>query len=823
MIFQKKVIACGFLLFLGTLTNSVVAQEATLQGATDLFEKGCFHESASAFSKLIQKSERDVRLNFLYGASLTESNQNIAEAVKRLKFAQINGGGVNVMFYQGRAAQLNYEFELAMDFYSKFLKTGKDKVLLSRATTYLTQCQASVHLSAKIFEIKVMGSKKTNLDNLLSLYHPSKDVGSLMPNSSFFDTGVTPNELLFRTERGDQVYYSSASVTGTQDLYKMEKLIDGWSNPQAINELNSDKNNRTPFLMVDGLTLYFASDREGGMGGLDIYKASYDAEKRQFSEPINLGVPFNSPFDDYLFVADEFKGSAWFASNRNTQTDSIEVFQILWDGSVIRNFAYDKEEIRAAARLTPSPDLASHPANDSHAFTSDKRIAHKAELFRFVINDTLTYTDWDHFRNQQAREEYEKGFELFLKKDSLNSQMAELRKTFASTSSEEKRNQTVNNILKMENEVYGIDNKIENHQLRARMLETTYLKENKGSLVPITSKVTNREQTTENIDKILIPKNFSYYTDEEFERQLNEWNLMYVRLFDQQDVEELHKADSLYVWGNILTLEASRQNEQLLKWGGAAGNTNLIQRSDTQEQIDNLKENAKKYKALSLNLYHQALNSKYRLFTDKINEIKLNDQLAPSAMFELQRQASDYLKKANELAPVINNNDFEPFEKAGTYKRQAVALQTDALFDYLLQLDAPAQQTKQPATKANEPEKPKQTQAPKETPKASQTANTTQQQSKQASANKESGKPEYRIQLGLFRNRPNEAMLSQLQHITTVKMENGASKYYCGAYSSYSEAASNVTKVREAGFEGAFVVAFLGDEQISVTKAKELE
>ena len=796
------------------------AQDVTFQSALSSFEKGAYPESAEAFSKLLQKSNRDAKLNYYYGAALVESNQNLSEAIKRLKFAQLNKGGADVAFFQGRAAQLNYEFEQAIDFYTRYLKLGKNKGLVARANSYLKQCQASVPLSAKIFDIKVLSRQLASRDNFVSYYHPGKDVGAILPNSTFFESGVDPNGLLFKTERGDAVYYARANDSGQHDLFQLEKLIDGWGEPLSLDELNSNGNDQMPFLMLDGVTLYFASDRDGGMGGLDIYKSTYDMETRLYSEPVNLGVPFNSPFDDFLFVADEFKNVAWFASNRHAPTDSVEVFQILWDGSVIRNLAMNTDEIRKAARLEPDSSLTFHPANDNRPFVADKRIAKPAELFRFVINDTLTYTDWSHFRNDQAKAEFEKGFALSRKKDSLNDKMLHFRRLFSSTNDEAERNQAVNEILKMEREVYSIDELVERHYIKARLLEINYLKEHRGELPPASAsaeaEVTNG---IVDLDKLLIPSKFTYYTDDEFERQLTEWSLMYARLFDSFDGQELHRADSLYVWGNILTLEASRLNEQILKSGATVGPGGLFQGGTATESTEELKQNSKLYKATALNLYHQTLDTKFRLFTDKINQIRMEDStLNLDAMMEKQVQALSYYKKATDLAPKLDGSDFELYEKAGTYKRQAVALQTDALFLYLHHLDGTT------LFEQSLPEKAVDMRPAKEERVMDQPVQPAHPKQSVEQASSQAEKPEYRIQLGVFKNQPNPVALSQLPAIRKAVLESGqATRYYCGQFKTYEEAAKFVPIARELGFTGAFVVAFLKEEQISVAKAKELE
>ena len=811
-----------FLLALVLLCLPVVTfgQEVTFQSALALFEKGNYHEAADGFSKLLQKNNRDAKLNYYYGASLVEAHRNLSEAIKRLKFAQMNRGGGDVGFYQGRAAQLNYEFDQAVDFYTKYINVGKNKALLVRAKAFLDQSRASVALSSKIFEVKVMARQKAGRADFVSLYHPGKDVGAILPNSMFFETGVDPQGLLYKTERGDAVYYARPNDAGKNDLFRLEKLIDGWGEPLPLSELNSDGNDQMPFLMVDGMTIYFCSDREGGMGGLDIYKSTYDSETRLFSEPINLGVPFNSPFDDFLFAADEFKKVAWFASNRDVAADSVEVFQILWDGSVIRNLAMDTEVIRRASRLEPDSSLAFHPANDNRPFVADKRIAKPAQLFRFVVNDSLTYTDWSHFKNDLAKDEYKKGYELNRKKDSLNDKMSQYRSQFSTTNDEAERNQAVNKILTLEREVYGIDELIERHYIKARLLELNYLKEHKGETQQGEANNSNGAvDGKSDLEKLLIPSKFTYYTDDEFERQLNEWNLMYSRLFDSLDGQELHRADSLYVWGNILTLESSRLNEQVLKSGTPTLSGGIFKGGDASEGADELKRNSKLYKATALDLYHQTLDTKFRLFTDKINEIRVGEaSLNLDGVLEKQVQALSYFKKANELAPKLDGSDFELYERAGTLKRQAVALQTEALFLYLNHLDGTTLLGKAVAEKGTDlpPSNQKKEEALPVQP--TQPIPSVEKTAIQAD------KPEYRIQLGVFKNQPNPVALSQLPAVRKTVLESGpATRYYCGQFKSYDEAAKFVPVARELGFTGAFVVAFLKEEQISVVKAKELE
>jgi hypothetical protein len=82
--------------------------------------------------------------------------------------------------------------------------------------------------------------------------------------------------------------------------------FSAWAPAQKLDEVagtNAEVN--TPFLdgcpiqAPDGLSLYVASNRPGGLGGLDIWVATREREDAPWSAPVNLGTPVNSAADDF--------------------------------------------------------------------------------------------------------------------------------------------------------------------------------------------------------------------------------------------------------------------------------------------------------------------------------------------------------------------------------------------------------------------------------------------------------------------------------------------------------------------------------------------
>ncbi|TDO24072.1 OmpA family protein [Pedobacter duraquae] len=108
---------------------------------------------------------------------------------------------------------------------------------------------------------------------------------------------------------------------GGTDLYYSVRSGKGpWTRPVNLGKkINTEGNEMFPFLDKEG-NLYFASNGHAGLGGLDLFKVALKEMKAQ-SDPVNMGTPINSSFDDFgLTISDDGK-SGYFSSNRKGSDD----------------------------------------------------------------------------------------------------------------------------------------------------------------------------------------------------------------------------------------------------------------------------------------------------------------------------------------------------------------------------------------------------------------------------------------------------------------------------------------------------------------------
>ena len=114
--------------------------------------------------------------------------------------------------------------------------------------------------------------------------------------------------------------------TGSLDLFFTEAKSDGtWSAPVAIMEINSTRDEVTPFFANDTKTLYFSSKGWKSIGGFDIFKTQYDPVKKRWSIPENAGFPLSSTGDDYWLQI--YGNRGFLASNRSGGVGGDDIYQ----------------------------------------------------------------------------------------------------------------------------------------------------------------------------------------------------------------------------------------------------------------------------------------------------------------------------------------------------------------------------------------------------------------------------------------------------------------------------------------------------------------
>ncbi len=108
---------------------------------------------------------------------------------------------------------------------------------------------------------------------------------------------------------------------GGMDIYFSEKVGDTWSEPvNAGAQINTEGNEIFPFIFNE-TEIYFSSDGHKSIGGLDVFKASRSSTSSMtWKFEHNLGAPINSCYDDFSFYMNSSGEDGFFCSSRNAGT-----------------------------------------------------------------------------------------------------------------------------------------------------------------------------------------------------------------------------------------------------------------------------------------------------------------------------------------------------------------------------------------------------------------------------------------------------------------------------------------------------------------------
>lgn len=134
------------------------------------------------------------------------------------------------------------------------------------------------------------------------------------------------------TADGKTIFFTSERKGGEGglDIYRAEKRSDGsWNKPVNLGkEINTAADEESPYITPDGKTLFFSSSGHPGYGGHDIYRADWDGNK--FGKARNMGQPFNSAADDIFFYPHKDLSEGFLSSNRKGGIGDFDIYRFYY-------------------------------------------------------------------------------------------------------------------------------------------------------------------------------------------------------------------------------------------------------------------------------------------------------------------------------------------------------------------------------------------------------------------------------------------------------------------------------------------------------------
>jgi tetratricopeptide (TPR) repeat protein len=159
---------------------------------------------------------------------------------------------------------------------------------------------------------------------------------------------------------------------GGTDIYRCMKLEDGsWGAPINLGkEVNSKGDEMFPYINPKGNTLYFSSTGNSIFGGLDLNKSTR-SRANVFGKASNLGAPFNSNKDDFSIVfTDELGEEGYFSSSRIEGLGGVDIYKFSYENRTPIKNQKKNEDYSAKVTTTIKANTQNEPSADQNQQTT---------------------------------------------------------------------------------------------------------------------------------------------------------------------------------------------------------------------------------------------------------------------------------------------------------------------------------------------------------------------------------------------------------------------------------------------------------------------
>ena len=294
---------------------------------------------------------------------------------------------IDTLLRNAEKAQLSYRFKEAVSLYKQVYDASADSTIRKKVLSEITHCENGSALLEYGVKPEVIGSTTLSFRDFFLYYQGMADSSwCIVPqNLSKVSANVSPRSVVYLRNGDSEIIYSAKNRDGRWKLFSIRQ-IDGsrWSAPKALNsEVNSPGDEIFPYLSKDGRELYFSSNGHFGIGGFDLYVSIRDEKSGEWGTPQNLGFPFSSPKNDYLFVNSDDGSFTFLASDRsNSNPDSVSIYALARDITPVKRSFTDYSEIISTASLSLDKIDTSAGEGNKQPLTSENSDEYSAMVLK---------------------------------------------------------------------------------------------------------------------------------------------------------------------------------------------------------------------------------------------------------------------------------------------------------------------------------------------------------------------------------------------------------------------------------------------------------
>ena len=294
---------------------------------------------------------------------------------------------VKALIEKGDSLRAAYRFSESLIVYDSALQqteedfyVGSDSLLRIELHDKILMSENGRSMTGFVDVPRVVARQKFSIDDFF-LYYPLQDT-SWRTLVNQLDSSVN-HKIVKSTyiKAQDRVmFWSAEDNEGIRNIYTSSLRDSLWSLPSLLNEhLTSAADEIFPMLSPDGKSLFFSSAGLYGVGGYDIYVSRWNDDTNDWGAPVNMGFPYSSPADDFLYIDTDDGRYSVFASNRDCTKDSVWVYVLEYNTVPVRRAVENPQQLLEIANLEP---IALHSSTNTPASAGEVT----ADVERYILN-----------------------------------------------------------------------------------------------------------------------------------------------------------------------------------------------------------------------------------------------------------------------------------------------------------------------------------------------------------------------------------------------------------------------------------------------------
>ena len=405
-------------LILFLLCSASIAAQNEVK-ANEFFQAANYAEAQTEYGLLLKRQPSSA----LYLYRYARCAQELGDYATAIAYFEKSGNRYDLKHFNlGEIyMQLGYP-EHAIASYEAYLnKLKPDSERIPYIQAQIRYAEKLQRYMRRVEKVEIIDSVETSVDSLLIYCPLSTEAGTITRSQS--------GCFVYTNQRNDRKLWSTNSDSASL-IVSSHSLMGQWSKPDTLpTEVNMATKQISPYVLSDGLTLYFASCDTSGLGGYDIYVTRYNTYTEAYTTPENVGMPFNSKANDYLMLIDENRNIGYWATDRFSPEGKARIYSFVptTQKSYWRNLSEDSLVAYAQLRYTiAASEIQAIATTDTLSANVPAQEEEHGEIF-FILNDSVVYTSLKDFQHPKALSQYQEWEQIQHQIDSTQLQLSNLR------------------------------------------------------------------------------------------------------------------------------------------------------------------------------------------------------------------------------------------------------------------------------------------------------------------------------------------------------------------------------------------------------------